>query len=88
MYKVRDYTCNTCNYCIEGDIIEHRLYECEKVVPIMQKIIVFLESECHIGENINMTNYLFGLKGERNLALNHILLELKKKYFIVVEVKL
>ena len=78
-YKVKDF--NTCDNCIERDSVEHRLYECEKVVPIIQIVIDFLERECQIGENINMINYLFGFNGESNLALNHIILELKKMIF-------
>ena len=78
-YKVKDY--NTCDNCIERDSIEHRLYECEKVVPIIQIIVDFLDRECQIGGNMNMINYLFGFNGEPNLALNHTILELKKMIF-------
>ena len=79
-YRVKDAnTCENCN--LECDTIEHRLYNCEKIVPIVTGIFSFLENECNHSSSINMVEYLFGKMGEKYLALNQILLELKKDIF-------
>ena len=78
-YKVKDT--NTCERCsIECDTIVHRLYECEHLVVIISTIFNFLNTECEQPE-ISLIDYLFVKQGDENLALNQILLELKKIIF-------
>ena len=79
-YKVKDTNiCDKCN--IECDTIVHRLYECEYVVPIVNKFLKFLYTECEQTVKITLVEFLFGLGGNEFSALNQILLELKKNIF-------
>ena len=79
-YRVKDST--TCDHCnIECDTIVHRLYDCEKLTNIISSIFNYLKSKCNQPRSITMIDYMFGIQGEKFLALNHILLELKKKIF-------
>ena len=79
-YRVKDTsTCENCD--IECDTIVHRLYNCEKIVPILFSIFQFIEQKCRYSDSISMIEYLFGKSGEKHLALNQILLELKKSLF-------
>ena len=77
-YKIRDS--NICDKCqVSVDTILHCLWQCQLVVPFVDKIFDFLKQECNIQENINSLQYIIGFKN--NEALNHILLELKKELF-------
>ena len=79
-YKVKDSNiCDRCN--IECDTIVHRLFDCEQIVQNISCIFSLLKNECNQFYNISMIDYLFGIQGGNNLALNHILLELKKFIF-------
>ena len=79
-YRVKDTsTCENCD--IECDTIVHRLYNCETIVPILSSIFQFIEQKCRYSDSISMIEYLFGKSGEKHLALNQILLELKKSLF-------
>ena len=79
-YKVKDS--KICDHCsIECDTIVHRLFDCEKIVHIISKLFNYLQTECNQTENITMIEYLFGKQGSKYLALNQILLELKKAIF-------
>lgn len=79
-YRVRES--NLCDHCeLECDSIVHRLYDCETLNPIIDSIFSFLKSECNQSYSITMIEYMFGKQGEKYLALNHILLELKKTIF-------
>ena len=72
-------TCENCD--IECDTIVQRLYNCETIVPILSSIFHFIKHECRYSDSINMIEYLFGMRGEKYLVLNQILLELKKSLF-------
>jgi hypothetical protein len=80
-YRVKDSNiCDNCN--TECDTIVHRLYDCEKIVPILLWIFNFFQNECNYQYGIiSMVDYLFGINGEKHLALNQLLLELKKSIF-------
>ena len=66
-------------FCIECDTIIHKLWECEKVVPIINGFLEFIKSECNINFKINMIDYIFGINAITNVTdgLNHCFLELK-----------
>ena len=77
-YRVLDNDlCSRCKY--SSDTIEHRLWSCQLVVPVVAKFIQYLKGECNVKQNINMITFLFGFK--ENPGLNHILLECKKLIF-------
>ena len=79
-YRVKDST--ICDHCeIECDSIVHRLYDCEKLTHITSSIFNYLKSNCNQPNSISMMEYIFGKHGGKFLALNHILLELKKTIF-------
>ena len=79
-YKVKESSiCENCN--LECDTVVHRLYECEVIVEIITSVLTFMNTQCNQPKNITMVEYLFGLGGDRNIAIDHILLELKKTIF-------
>ena len=79
-YLVKDS--NICDRCqLEFDSVCHSLYDCEKVVPIISNIFSLIIDNCRAIENINMTDYLFGIHGCQFDGVNHVLLELKKFLF-------
>ena len=79
-YKVKDTS--TCEKCLEEcDTIIHRLYECELVIPVVNKFFKYLYNKCDQNINISAIDYLFGIRGAKYNALNQILLELKKRIF-------
>ena len=79
-YKIKDSDqCDSCN--LECDTIVHSLYECELKNRLVEQMLDFLRVECS-QPKISMVEYLFGKEGEEHLALNHILLELKKDHFL------
>ena len=61
------------------DTIQHRLMQCQLLVPFVDKIFNFLNQQCLIQETITIKSYLFGFS--KSPALNQILLELKKMIF-------
>ena len=78
-YRVVDSDlCIRCNDAV-SDTIQHCLWECQLVVPFVDKIVNFLNQQCQIQETISIEKYLFGFS--KNAALNQILLELKKMIF-------
>jgi hypothetical protein len=73
-YRVKDTNvCEKCN--LEFDSIEHSLFSCSEIVNILSTFFKFLKDECGVTTNIGMVQYLFGLSGNKNLGLNHVLLE-------------
>ena len=73
---------NMCDLCmIECDTIVHRLYECEVVSRLLCQILDTLHKKCSQTKEISLVEYLFGKVGKKYLALNHIILELKKQIF-------
>ena len=83
-YQVK--TTNLCDHChTERDTIIHRLYECEKIVLLVDSVLVKLREYYGLRSTITMNEYLFGKPGSEYLALNHILLELKKYVFYISE---
>ena len=79
-YKVKSE--DTCHNClVECDSNIHRLYDCIKVVPIISYIFAYLIENCQAINKINMLDFLFGIPGQSNKGVNHVLLELKKKLF-------
>ena len=75
-YKIKDS--NICELCgVEIDTVVHRLYECEIIRRLVEIILEILQSECK-QPYICMIEYLFGKTGNTYLALNHVVLELKK----------
>merc|ERR1711954_1015 len=79
-YRVKEnYTCDNC--FIERDSIVHRLYDCEKLVYIINTAFNFLQTECNYPSPISIIDYIFGIQGARYLGHNHFLLELKKTIF-------
>ena len=78
-YKVRDSDqCDLCN--MECDTITHRLYECVQINIWVEQIFSILQTMCS-QPKISMVEYLFGKSGQEHVALNHILVELKKMLF-------
>jgi len=79
-YKIKDDdTCEKCQN--ESDTIIHRLYDCELIGLHLVNIQNFLKTECNKSYEVSMIEFLFGKIGERFLALNHAILELKKLLF-------
>ena len=79
-YRIKDDdTCENCHK--ECDTIIHRLYDCELIGLHIEKILNFLKLECNKMYEISMIEFLFGKSGEQFLALNHVVLELKKLVF-------
>ena len=77
-YRVVDSDlCSKCDAM--PDTIQHRLMQCQLLVPFVDKIFNFLNHQCQIEEPITIKNYFFGLL--KNPALNQSLLELKKLIF-------
>ena len=77
-YRVRDS--NICDKChVSTDTILHCLWQCQIVVPFLDKISNFLKEQCNLQENLDCKQYFFGFKN--NAALNHIVIELKKELF-------
>ena len=77
-YRIRDS--NICEKChLSVDTILHCLYQCQLVVPFVDRISDFLRIQCNFQENIDSLQYFFGFKN--NIAVNHIVLELKKELF-------
>ena len=73
-YRVVDSDlCSKCDAV--SDTIKHCLWQCQLVVPFVDKILNFLNQQCQIQEIISIEKYLFGFS--KNAALNQILLELK-----------
>ena len=66
---------------IECDTIVHRLYECEVVSRLLCQILNTLHRKCSQTKDISLVEYLFGKVGKKYLALNHVILELKKLIF-------
>ena len=79
-YRAKDS--DLCDLCkLECDTIVHRLYDCEIVSNLVGQILDILYVESSQTEDISMVDYLFGLAGNEYIALNHIILELKKLIF-------
>ena len=77
-FRVRDS--DICSKCeLVTDTVPHSLWFCPLVVPYVDKFLEFLRQTCRIQENIGILEYIFGVKS--NVALNHILIELKKEVF-------
>ena len=77
-YRIKDSDiCDKCQSSV--DTILHCLWQCQLVVPYVIRILEYLKQKCNVQENIDSLEYIFGF--EKNLALNHILLELKKELF-------
>ena len=77
-YKVRESDiCDKCQVSVQT--ISHCLWQCQHVVPFVDKISDFLKGNCNLQENIECVQYIFGFKN--NAALNHIIIELKKELF-------
>ena len=77
-YRIKDSdTCDKCQSSV--DTILHCLWQCQLVVPYVIRVLEYLKQKCNVQENIDSLEYIFGF--ENNLALNHILLELKKELF-------
>ena len=61
------------------DTILHCLWQCQNVVPFVDRISDFLKIQCNFQGNIDSLQYFFGFKN--NIAVNHIVLELKNEFF-------
>ena len=79
-YRVRDTElCTRCGN--ETDTVLHSTWACVSIVPYIAHVIEFLRTECGIGVDITMIEYLFGFQDNKFVGLNHLLLELKKELF-------
>ena len=79
-YHVKDS--DLCDFCLlECDTVVHRLYDCEVVSRVVRHILNTLHVTCLQPGDISLVEYLFGKIGKDHLALNHIILELKKTIF-------
>ena len=77
-YRVRDS--NICSKCeLLPDTLSHSIWSCPLVVPYVNTFLNFLKQTCKVQANVGIIEYIFGVKA--NIALNHILLELKKEVF-------
>ena len=70
-----------CSRCLEIDTVQHSTWSCRTIAPFISYVIVFLNTKCTVGVDINMKEYMFGFQGHKFLGLNHVLLELKKYIF-------
>ena len=79
-YRITDT--ELCDHCLhETDTIIHRLYECEWVAGIVDRVLKYIKDNCNKLYTPNMVEYIFGKTGIEFLGLNHLLLELKKVIF-------
>ena len=79
-YKVKES--DLCDLCLlECDTVVHRLYDCEVVSRVVCQILDTLHVKCLQPKDISLVEYLFGKVGNDYLALNHVILELKKCIF-------
>ena len=78
-YRVKDS--ELCSRCLEIDTVQHSTWSCGTIAPFISFVIVFLNTKCTVGVDINMKQYMFGFQGNKLLGLNHVLLELKKYIF-------
>ena len=78
-YRVKDS--ELCSRCLEVDTVQHSIWSCGTIAPFISYVVVFLNTKCTVGVDINMKQYMFGFQGTKFLGLNHILLELKKYIF-------
>ena len=77
-YRIRDS--NICEKChLSVDTILHYLPQCQLVVPFVDRISDLLKIQRNFQGNIDSLQYFFGFKN--NIAVNHIVLELKKELF-------
>ena len=77
-YQVTDS--NICTRCqVETDFILHRLYECVKMVPLINRFQYFLNHDCGINVTLGLVPYIFGFPESESYTdgLNHCILELK-----------
>ena len=80
LYRYRFKDSDVCELCgVEIDTVVHRLYECEIISRVVETILEILQNECK-QPYISMIEYLFGKTGNTYLALNHVVLELKKNH--------
>ena len=78
-YRIKDT--DLCDHCRkESDTIIHRLYECELIFSIVDKILRYITAKCNKSYTVSMIEYIFGKTGFEFLGLNHLLLELKKQF--------
>ena len=78
-YRVKDS--ELCSRCLEIDTVQHSIWSCGTIAPFISYVVVFLNTKCTVGVDINMKQYMFGFQGNKFLGLNHVLLELKKYIF-------
>ena len=72
---------DVCRRCDNGqDTVVHSISSCQILVPYVDKIVNFLKTECTVNENITEKSYIFECKSR---GLNHISLELKRRFFII-----
>ena len=77
-YRIRDS--NICEKChLSVNTILHCLPQCQFVVPFVDRISDLLKIQRNFQGNIDSLQYFFGFKN--NIAINHIVLELKKELF-------
>ena len=77
-YQVTDS--NTCQRCkVETDFVLHRLYECEKITPLIKRLENFLNHDCGIHVDLDLIPYIFGFTTNESYTdgLNHCILEFK-----------
>jgi len=76
-YRIRDS--NICEKCyLSVDTIFHCLWQCQLVVPFVDRISDFLRIQCNFQENIDSLQYFFGFKNFRKKNLPQILFSQKK----------
>ena len=77
-YRVRDSEL-CCRCGTEIDTVLHSTWTCVTLVPYITHVINYIRTDCIVGVDITMITYIFGFPS--NMALNQILLELKKELF-------
>ena len=62
------------------DTVYHSMWQCSRLTSYISACLELVQRNTQV-DNISVNNYLFGFGGSGNIALNHVLLELKKHLF-------
>ena len=65
-YRVKDS--ELCSRCLEIDRVQHSTWSCGTIAPFISFVIVFLNTKCTVGVDINMKQYMFGFQGNKLLG--------------------
>ena len=72
-----------CSRCLAStDTAYHNPWLCASLTSYLSTCFEFLRDECNLVDTITVEKYLLGFSGMKMKGVNHILLGLKKTYFL------